>query len=89
MARLSPRDVQEILQVLEDGLRLIPKLSKPKKVAMRHKIRKHYGWPSGLTDPTAGMVVHDLEERLSDLFPLYPYGFTDRLQELLKEKLGW
>ena len=88
MARLSTRDVQEILQVLEDGLRLIPKLSKPKKVTMRHKIRKQYAWLSGLIDPTAEMVVHDLEKRLSDLFPLCPFGFTDRLQELLKKKLG-
>ena len=88
MAQLSSRDIQEILQVLEDGIRLIPKLSRSKKVAMRRKIRKQYAWLSGLIDPTAGMVVHDLEERLSDLFQLYPYGFTDRLQELLKKKLA-
>ena len=88
MARLTARDMQEILQVLEDGIRLIPKLSKSEKVAMRSKIRKQYAWLSELIDSTAGMVVHDLEERLSDLFPLYPYGFTDRLHELLKKKLG-
>ena len=88
MARFSSRDIQEILQVLEDGLRLIPKLSKPKKVAMRSKIRKQYAWLSGLIDPTAEMVVHDLDKRLPDLFPLCPCGFTDRLQELLKKKLG-
>ena len=88
MARLISRDIQEILQVLEDGLRLIPKLSKSKKVAMRSKIRKQYAWLSGLIDPTAEMVVHDLDKRLSDLFPLCPYGFTDRLQELLRRKLG-
>ena len=88
MARFSPRDIQEILQVLEDGIRLIPKLSKPKKVTMRHKIRKQYAWLSGITDSTAGMVLHDLEVRLTDLFPLYPYGVIDRLQELLKGNLG-
>jgi len=88
MARLSSPDIQEILQVLEDGLRLIPKLSKSKKVAMRSKIRKQYAWLSGLIDPTAEMVVHDLDKRLPDLFPLCPYGFTDRLQELLKKELG-
>lgn len=88
MARLTQRDVQELFQVLEDGIRLIPKLDKSKKIAMRHKIRKQYGWLSDLTHPTTGMVLHDLEERLSDLFPLYPYGVIDRLQELLKAKLG-
>jgi hypothetical protein len=88
MAQLTARDIQEILQVLEDGIRLIPKLSKPKKVAMRSKIRKQYAWLSGLNDPAVGMVIHDLEERLPDLFPHYPYGFTDQLHELLKKKLG-
>jgi hypothetical protein len=31
----------------------------------------------GLIDSTAGMAVYDVEERLADLFPFYPYGFTD------------
>ena len=88
MARLISRDIQEILQALEDGLRLIPKLSKSEKAAMRSGIRKQHAWLTGLIDPTAEMVVQDLEKRLSKLFQLSPYGFIDRLQELLKKKLG-
>ena len=88
MARLASQDIQEILQFLEDGIRFIPRLSRPEKAAMRRKIRRQYAWLAGLTDPTAGMVVHDLKERLSDLFPLYSYGFSDRLEELLREKIG-
>jgi hypothetical protein len=55
---------------------------------MRCKATKQHAWLSGLIDPTAGIVVDYLEENLFDLFPLYPYGFTDRLQEFLKEKPG-
>jgi hypothetical protein len=88
MARLTAREIQDILQLLEDGIWLIPTLSKSKKVAMRSKIRKQYAWLLGLIDPTAELVVLDLEKRLPDLFPHYPYGFTDRLHELLKKKLG-
>jgi hypothetical protein len=88
MAQLTSHDIQEILQVLEDGIRFIPRIARSQKAAMRRKIRRQYAWLAGLIDPTARMVVHDLKEKLSDLFPLYSYGFAERLEELLKEKIG-
>ena len=87
MARLTPRDIQEILQALEDGIRFIPNLSKAEKLTMRNKIRKQFIWLSELSSPTAGMVFHELEKRLSDVFSLYPYGVSDKVKELLQEKL--
>ena len=88
MARLAAGNIREILQLLEEGVRLIPTISKSEKVAMRSRIRKQYAWLSGLVNPTAATVVHDLEKRLPDLFPHYPYGFADQLHEFLKKKLG-
>jgi len=87
MARLTPRDIQEILQALEDGIRFIPNLSKAERLRMRNKIRKQFTWLSELSNPTAGMVFHELEKRLSDVFSLYPYGVSDKVKELLQEKL--
>ena len=87
MARLTPRDIQEILQALEDGIRFIPNVSKAEKLTMRNKIRKQFIWLSELSSPTAGMVFHELEKRLSDVFSLYPYGVSDKVKELLQEKL--
>ncbi|UCG66612.1 MAG: hypothetical protein JSW12_06240 [Deltaproteobacteria bacterium] len=87
MARLTSRDIQEILQALEDGIRFIPNLSKAEKLTMRNKIRKQFIWLSELSSPTAGMVFHELEKRLSDVFSLYPYGVSDKVKELLQEKL--
>jgi hypothetical protein len=87
MACLTPRDIQEILQALEDGIRFIPNLGKAEKLTMRNKIRKQFNWLSELSSPTAGMVFHELEKRLSDVFSLYPYGVSDKVKELLQEKL--
>lgn len=87
MARLTSRDVSTILQFLEDGLRLIPKINRAQKMAARSRIRRQFSWLSQLSAPTAGMVLNELEQRLSDLFPLYPMGFSEKLKELVKEKL--
>ena len=87
MARLTSRDVSTILQFLEDGLRLIPKINRAQKMAARSRIRRQFSWLSQLSAPTAGMVLNELEQRLSDLFPLYPMGLSEKLKELVKEKL--
>jgi len=88
MARLNPRDVGEILQMLEDGINLMPKLDKREKMKMRIKIRKQFNWLSGLSNPTAEILLLKLEERLSDVFSLYPYGFSDTVKKLLEKKSG-
>jgi hypothetical protein len=86
MARLNPGDVREILQMLEDGINLIPKLGKMEKMKMRSKIRRQSNWLSGLSSPSADMILHKLEERLSDVFSSYPYGFSDNLKKILEGK---
>ena len=87
MARLIARDVTAILQYLEDGIRLIPKMNRAEKMAARSRIRRQFSWLSQLSAPTAGMVLNELEQRLPNLFPLYPMGFSEKLKELVKEKL--
>lgn len=86
MARLNPADVRKILQILEDGINLIPKLSKMEKMKIRSKIRKQFNWLSGLSAPNADMIFHKLEERLSDVFSALPYGFSDKVKKLLEER---
>ena len=86
MAGLSPGDVREILQMLEDGISLMPRAGKMEKMKMRSKIRRQSNWLSGLSSPTPDMLFHKLQERLSDVFSLYPYGFSDRVKKLLEEK---
>jgi len=83
MPRLDTRDVKEILDMLEDEISFIPKLDKIEKMKIRGKIRKQVNWLLAWSNPTAEMIYRRLEERLSDVFSLYPYGFSDRLKRLL------
>ena len=86
MARFDTRDVKEILDMLEDEINFIPKLDKIEKMKMRSKIRKQANWLLAWSNPTAEMIFQKLEERLSDVFSLYPYGFSDKVKKLLKVK---
>jgi hypothetical protein len=88
MARLRPDDVREILQILEDGISLMPKLDKMDRIRLRSRIRKQYSWLSALSDPNVDAIFRKLEERLSDVFSLYPFGFADRVKKILAEKLA-
>ncbi|TET72451.1 MAG: hypothetical protein E3J56_05480 [Candidatus Aminicenantes bacterium] len=88
MARLRPDDVRVILQTLEDGINLMPKLDKMDRIRVRSKIRKQYNWLSTLSDPNIDTIFHKLEERLSDVFSLYPFGFSDQVKKILAEKLA-
>ena len=88
MARLRPDDVKEILQILEDNIHLIGKLDKMNKIRIRSKIRKQYSWLSTLSDPNVDTIYRKLEERLSDVFVLYPFGFDDRVKKTLARKLA-
>lgn len=87
MACLDQRDVREILQTLEEGIRFMPRIATVEKMKMRRRIRKQFNWLLELNDPTAEMIFYKLEERLPDVFPLYHYGFRERLRKLLEEKL--
>jgi len=86
MARLDTRDVKEILDMLEDEISFIPKLNKIEKMKMRSKIRKQANWLLAWSSPTAEIIYQRLEERLSDVFSQYPYGFSNRVKKLLKVK---
>jgi hypothetical protein len=86
MPRLDTRDVKEILDMLEDEINFIPKLDKIEKMKMRSSIRKQANWLLAWSNPTAEMIYRRLEDRLSDVFSLYPYGFSDKVKKLLKVK---
>jgi hypothetical protein len=86
MPCLGTRDVKEILDMLEDEINYIPKLDKIEKMKMRSTIRKQVNWLLAWSNPTAEMMYRRLEERLSDVFSLYPYGFSEKVKKLLKVK---
>ena len=85
---LNKHDVREIIEMLEDGLHFVPKLSAADKMRMRSQIRRQDNWLLDLKKPTTKSIFMKLDVRLSDVFRLYPYGFSDKLKEKLDAKLA-
>jgi hypothetical protein len=88
MEQFSKQDVREILEKLEYELDSIPKLEKIEKMKMRGKIRQQESWLLAFANPTPQKVLMKLQQRLADLFRLYPHGFSDEITELLKLKVA-
>ncbi len=88
MPRLSSRDVTEILEIMEDGINFIPRLSRVEKMKLRSKIREQAVWLEEWRNPLARMVLQKLERKLPNVFLLYPHGFSHDLTKLVEEKTG-
>ena len=84
MVSLNKGDVKEILKMLEDELNLTPKVDKIEKIKMRSRIRKQANWLLGSINPTANRLYNKLEDRLPEVFSLYPYGFSHQFTHLLE-----
>jgi hypothetical protein len=87
MERLSKEDVRAIIEMIENELSSVPRLDKIQKMKMRVKIRQQQNWLLAYTNPTSDQIFRKLEGRLSDILSFYPYGFSDRLQEMLSLRL--
>jgi hypothetical protein len=87
MERFSKHDVREIIDMLENQLIIIRKMNKTEKMNMLSRIREQRHWLLALRNPTSGRVSEKLEERLSDLFSVCTYGFSEKLKELLEIKI--
>jgi hypothetical protein len=88
MEQFSKLDVKDILEMLEYELDSVPKLEKVEKMRMRGKIRQQESWLLAFANPTPQKVRLKLEQRLSELFRIYPHGFSDKVTELLKVKIA-
>ncbi len=88
MSRLSKQDVSEIIDLLENELDSIRKLDRIEKMKMRSKIRKQTNWLILFGNPTSEKIFKKLEDKLPDVFSLYPFGFSDTFKKLLKVKVA-
>jgi hypothetical protein len=88
MSRLSKQDVSEIIDLLENELDSIRKLDRIEKMKMRSKIRKQTNWLISFGNPASEKIFKKLEDKLPDVFSLYPFGFSDTLKKLLKVKVA-
>ena len=86
MPRLSPQDVREIIETLENGINFIPRISSVEKMKMRSKIRDQEGWLQDWRNPPAEAVLQKLEGKLNTIFLLYTHEVVDNLKHLIVEK---
>jgi hypothetical protein len=84
---LREKDVTEIIEVLENELHRAPRLDKIEKMRMKTKIRHQASWLSLALNPTPKKLFDKLRSRLSDVFFLFPYAFSDNFKEFLDEKI--
>ena len=87
MARFSKNDVKEIVELLEHELDSLRNIDRLEKMKMRSRIRKQASWLLMFRNPTSLKIIDKLEAKLSDIFRLYLYGFSDKLKDLLEKKI--
>ena len=77
MARLSDRDVQDILDLLENEVDTLSRMSSVERMKMRSKIRRQSTWLLEWNDPSAENILQKLQW-LGSLSP------NSRLKEILE-----
>lgn len=88
MPRLSPQDVRDIIETLENGINFIPRVSNIEKMKMRSKIREQESWLQEWRNPPAEAILQKLEGKLNSIFMLYTHDFVDKLRRLISDKTG-
>lgn len=87
MAKLRTRDIQKVLQLFDNELLLIPRVSKIEKMKMRKKIVNVV--QPGLKSPTLKpeVFVLEVESKLADIITQFldSYGFHRRLTEVISK----
>ncbi|MEJ2649905.1 MAG: hypothetical protein P8016_16040 [Sedimentisphaerales bacterium] len=85
MAKLKSRDIQKVIQLFDNELLLIPRVSRLEKMKMRKKIVNVV--QPALKSPTLQpeVFVLEVESKLADIISKFldRYGFNRRLTEVM------
>ena len=83
--KLTYRNIQDIRLMFEDMLRRNTLVDRMKKIEMRSRIRCELNRISMLINPTSDNIFRRLEDKLGDLFSLFPFWFRDDFKKLLSQ----
>jgi|GEM_PF-3368398 len=86
MNRLKREDLDEIRDLLENGLNLVANLDRLDKMKMRQRIRSEIEILGEVASPTVESVMSRFEEKLSDVMNQIPYGQLEELRKLIAVK---
>ena len=86
MNQLKREELEEIREVLENGLNLVSNLDRFEKMNMRKRIRSELEFIGEISYPTVEGILSRFEEKLADVMSQLPYGPIEELKKLLAVK---
>ena len=86
MAKLRSRDIQKVIQLFDNELLMIPRLSKVDKMKLRKKIINVLQPALNSTTMKPEVIVLEIEHKLSDILRQFidSYGFHNRLTDVVR-----
>ena len=86
MAKLRTRDIQKVIQLFDNELLMIPRVSKIEKMKMRKKIVNIIQPALKSTTMQPDVLVLEAENKLSEIIRQFldAHGFSRRLSELVR-----
>jgi uncharacterized protein HemX len=90
MSQLKGQDIQQVVQLFENELGMLPRVNRTDKMKLRKKILNSLTPLLNEPDITAQAIIQRLESRLEDVLALFIDRnlFKAKLTSLLREKLG-
>jgi hypothetical protein len=86
MKRFNRLELQEIQEMMENGLNLISNLDRVKKMKMRSQIRNQIEIIAEWDNPSMDRIMVRFEDKLYEVFNQYPYGFLEDFKKMLSIK---
>lgn len=81
------RDIEDIRLLFEDALKRAKKVDRIEKMKIRGRIRLQLSHLMVWRNPTSERILYRWENKLQDVFLLFPYRFRDELKKLLTKKI--
>ena len=90
MGQLKGHEIQQVIQLFETELSMLPKVNRIEKMRLRKRINSTVIPVMNQPYVTAEFVVHHVENKLDDVLSIFVDSdrFTSKLNRLLKEFLG-
>lgn len=90
MNRLKGHDIQQLVQLFENELSMLPKINRTDKMKLRKKVLNTLMPLVNEPDAAPQAIVQRVENRLGDVLALFldPGHFKVKLTSMLHEKLG-
>ena len=87
MAKLRSRDIQKVIQLFDNELLMIPRLSKVDRMKLRKKIINVLQPALNSTTMKPEVIILEVEHKLSDILRQFidSYGFRSRLADLIRK----